>query len=324
VTALNEVELRPQVSGYITGIHFKDGQQVQKGQLLYSIDQQTYQAGVNQAQANIAVAKANMLRAQKDADRYTELDKKDAIAKQVLDHALADLEAAKMQVRAAEANASGVQTNLRYSNIYAPFSGTIGISLVKLGASVSPGTTLLNTVSTDDPVAADFFLDQKELPAFQALLAKENKASDTLFSLLLPDGSTYALPGKLASVDRAVDPNTGTIKVRLAFANTEKLLKPGMSTTVRVHHKEGGQAIQIPYKAVSEQMGEYFVYVATDSNTVTQVKVKLGAVLQDKVIVKEGLEPGQRIVSDGLQRVKEGAQITTDSAAFKAQQQQKK
>lgn len=322
VTALNEVELRPQVSGYITGIHFKDGQQVQKGQLLYSIDQQTYQAGVNQAQANVAVAKANLLRAQKDADRYTELDKKDAIAKQVLDHALADLEAAKMQVKAAEANASGVQTNLRYSNIYAPFSGTIGISLVKLGASVSPGSTLLNTVSTDDPVAADFFLDQKELPAFQALQAKEDKASDTLFSLLLSDGSEYKMPGTLASIDRAVDPNTGTIKVRLTFANTGKLLKPGMSAAVRVHHKEAGQVIQIPYKAVSEQMGEYFVYMATDSGTVTQTKVKLGNVLGDKVIVKEGLAPGQRIVADGLQRVKEGAKITTDSAALKAQQKQ--
>jgi membrane fusion protein (multidrug efflux system) len=322
VTALNEVELRPQVSGYITGIHFQDGQQVQKGQLLYSIDQQTYQASVNQAQANIAVAKANLARAQKDADRYTELDKKDAIAKQVLDHAMADLDAAKMQVKAAEAGATATQTNLRYSNIYAPFSGTIGISLVKLGAAVSPGTTLLNTVSTDDPIAADFFLDQKDLPAFETLKAKENKTSDTLFSLALADGSVYPFTGSLASMDRAVDPNTGTLKVRLSFANAKRLLKPGMSATVRVHHKDGEDAIIIPYKAVTEQMGEYFVYAVTDSSTVTQTKVKLGAVLQDRVVVKEGLTSGQRIVSEGLQRVREGAKITTDSTAFKAQQQQ--
>ncbi len=109
VTALNEVELRPQVSGYITGIHFQDGQHVNKGQLLYTIDQQTYQAGVSQAQANLAVSKANLVKAQKDADRYIALDKKDAIAKQVLDHALADLESAKMQVRAAEAGVKGVR-----------------------------------------------------------------------------------------------------------------------------------------------------------------------------------------------------------------------
>jgi len=324
VTALNEVELRPQVSGYITGIHFKDGQQVQQGQLLYSIDQQTYQASVNQAQANIAVAKANLARAQKDADRYLELDKKDAIAKQVLDHALADLDAAKMQVKAAEAGATAVQTNLRYSNIYAPFTGTIGISLVKMGASVSPGTTLLNTISTDDPIAADFFLDQKDLPGFETLKARENKPSDTLFSLALTDGSVYPFTGTLASMDRAVDPNTGTLKVRLSFANPKHNLRPGMSATVRVHHKDGAAAIMIPYKAVTEQMGEYFVYIVTDSNTVTQTKIKLGPVLQDRVMVKEGLEPGQRIVSEGLQRVREGAKITTDSAAFKAQQQQQK
>lgn len=318
VTALNEVELRPQVSGYITGIHFQDGQHVEKGQLLYSIDQQTYQAGVNQAQAGLAVAKANLSKAQKDADRYTELDKKDAIAKQVLDHALADLEAAKMQVRSAEANVSGVQTNLRYANIYAPFSGTIGISMVKMGASVSPGTTLLNTISTDDPLAVDFFLDQKELPRFNALQKTGAHQGDTLYSLLQADGSLYGLPGKVASIDRAVDAQTGTIRVRLSFANPDKQLRPGMSATVRVHHMEDGNVIQIPYKAVTEQMGEYFVYTATDSSTVTQVKVKLGNVMKDKVVVQEGLTPGQQIVVDGLQRVKEGAKITTDSAAANA------
>ena len=221
VTALNEVELRPQVSGYITGIHFKDGQYVTKGQLLYSIDQQAYQANVNQAQANLEVAKANLNRAQKDADRYLELDKKDAIAKQVLDHSLADLESAKMQVRAAQAGVSSVKTNLNYSNIYAPFSGTIGISMVKLGAAVSPGTTLLNTISTNDPVAVDFFLDQKDLNRFMELEKGASKTSDTTFMLSLADKSAYPLPGKIASIDRAVDAQTGTIRVRLAFGNKE-------------------------------------------------------------------------------------------------------
>lgn len=313
ITALNETELRPQVSGYITGIHFKDGQHVSQGQLLYTIDQQAYQAGVSEAQANLAVAKANLNKVQKDADRYIALDKKDAIAKQVLDHALADLESAKMQVRAAEAGVRSVQTNLRYSNIVAPFSGTIGISMVKLGASVSPGSTLLNTISSDDPLAADFFLDQKDLPAFNALEKESN--SDSAFSLLLPGDVAYPFPGKVASIDRAVDPQTGTIRIRLAFPNKEKELRPGMSATVRVYHSNGGKAVIIPYKAVTEQMGEYFVYTVTDSSTVTQTKIKLGAVLKDKVVVKEGLQPGEKIVVDGLQRVKEGAKIQTGNAA---------
>lgn len=309
ITALNEVELRPQVSGYITGIHFKDGQHVNQGQLLYTIDQQAYQAGVSEAQANLAVARANLNKAQKDADRYVELDKKDAIAKQVLDHALADLEGAKMQVKAAEASVRSVQTSLRYSNIIAPFSGTIGISMVKLGASVSPGSTLLNTISTDDPIAVDFFLDQKELPAFSALQSNTTAEKDSLFTIQLADQSIYAFPGKVASIDRAVDARTGTIRVRLAFPNAEKKLRPGMSATARIFHSGGANAILIPNKAVTEQMGEYFVYTVTDSSTVTQTKVKLGTAIKDKIVVKEGLQPGQKIVVEGLQRVKEGAKI---------------
>jgi len=311
ITALNEVELRPQVSGYITGIHFKDGQNVHKGQLLYSIDQQAYQANVNQAQANLEVAKANLNRAQKDADRYLELDKKDAIAKQVLDHALADLESAKMQVRAAQAGVNSVKTNLNYSNIYAPFSGTIGISMVKLGAAVSPGTTLLNTISTNDPIAVDFFLDQKDLNRFTEMEKSAGKAKDTTFRLSLADQSTYPLPGKIASIDRAVDAQTGTIRIRLAFENKANDLRPGMSATIKVFHDNGEKAVLIPYKAVTEQMGEYFVYKVTDSSTVTQNKVILGAVTAGQVIIKEGIKPGDRIVTEGLQRVREGAKIRT-------------
>lgn len=313
ITALNEVELRPQVSGYITGIHFKDGQHVTQGQLLYTIDPQAYQAGVSEAQANLAVSRANLNKAQKDADRYIALDKKDAIAKQVLDHALADLESAKMQVRAAEAGVKSVQTSLRYSSIVAPFSGTIGISMVKLGASVSPGSTLLNTISTDDPIAVDFYLDQKDLTTFNKLQGANGSNSDSTFSILLSDNSVYDAPGKVASIDRAVDPQTGTIRIRLAFPNKEKILRPGMSATVRLFHGNGSNAILIPHKAVTEQMGEYFVYLVTDSNTVTQSKVKLGAAIQDKVVISEGLAPGQKIVTEGLQRVKEGAKIQTGS-----------
>ena len=324
VTALNEVELRPQVSGYITGIHFKDGQHVTQGQLLYTIDQQTYEAGVSQAQANLAVAKANLNKAQKDADRYIALDKKDAIAKQVLDHSIADLEGAKMQVKAAEAGVRSVQTNLRYSNIVAPFSGTIGISMVKLGASVSPGNTLLNTISTDDPVAVDFFLDQKDLPAFTALQNNPGATKDSLFTIKLADQSTYNFPGQIASIDRAVDASTGTIRVRLAFPNTEKQLRPGMSATARVYHSNGSNAIMIPHKAVIEQMGEYFVYLVTDSSTVTQTKVKLGATIKDKIVVREGLQSGQKIVTEGLQRVKEGAKIQTGAPAAAGQAPGKK
>jgi membrane fusion protein (multidrug efflux system) len=220
-----------------------------------------------------------------------------------------------MQVKAAEAGVKSVQTSLRYSSIVAPFSGTIGISMVKLGASVSPGSTLLNTISTDDPIAVDFFLDQKDLASFSALETASGNGGDSTFSILLPDNSTYASSGKVASIDRAVDAQTGTIRIRLAFPNADKTLRPGMSATVRLFHSNAQNAILIPHKAVTEQMGEYFVYLVTDSSTVTQTKVKLGAAIKDKVVVTEGLQTGQKIVTDGLQRVKEGAKIQTGGQA---------
>src|SRR5262249_9778576 len=151
----HEVELRAQVNGYITGIHFKEGEQVKKGQKLYSIDQQQSEASYQQAQANLAVQEANLERAKKDVERYRELDKKDAIAKQQVDYAEAAYAAAQKQVDAAKAAVNAVQTNVRYTTIVAPFDGTIGISQVRLGASVTPGQTLLNTISSDNPMAAD-------------------------------------------------------------------------------------------------------------------------------------------------------------------------
>lgn len=308
VTALNEVELRPQVSGYITGIHFKDGQRVIKGMKLYTIDQQQYQATYNQSVANLNVAKANLAKAQQDADRYNELAKKDAIAKQTLDHALADLEASKMQVAASQANVQNVKSTLGYSVISSPLTGTIGISQVKLGAAVAPGQSILNTVSSNNPVAVDFAIDEKQISRFVQLQQQGAKSKDTTFRILLPDLTKYAEPGHVAFIDRAVDAQTGTIKVRVVFNNTKGTLKPGMSCTVTVQNNGNEQKILIPYKAVVEQMGEYFVYVVHDS-TVTQSKIKLGTRIKENVIVLEGLQPNLVIATEGIQKLKDGAKV---------------
>ena len=255
VVALNEVQVRPQVTGYITGIFFKDGQVVRKGQKLYTIDQQQYEATYNQAVANLNVAKANLAKAQQDADRYAELQKNDAIARQTVEHAQADLQAYKMQLEAAKANVAGVQTNVRYSTIFAPFDGTIGISQVKMGTAVSPGQTILNTISSDDPVAVDFALDQKDIGRFIQLQQKGKAVNDSTFMLELPDLSIYPQPGHISLIDRAVDPQTGTIKTRLVFSNKNKTLKSGMSCNIRVRNNGNTQLLLIPAKAVVEQMG---------------------------------------------------------------------
>ncbi|GAB3324876.1 efflux RND transporter periplasmic adaptor subunit [Larkinella ripae] len=315
VTPLNLVEIYPQITGYITGIFFTEGQMVSRGQKLYEIDKQQYQANYDEAVANVSVAQANLNRAQKDADRYETLAKQDAIARQVVDNAEATLESAKMQVAAAKANVVRVSTNLNYSTIKASITGTIGISQVKLGAAVSPGQTLLNTISSDDPIAVDIAVDETDITRFVRL--QNRKVTDSTFVFVLPDGTSYKASGKIGIIDRAVDPQTGTLKVRLFFANRQKMLKAGMNGNIRVLNNESGQRLLIPYKAVTEQMSEYFVYVVGDSSKVSQRKISLGNRIGANIVVKEGLREGDKIVTEGIQKLREGAvvKVVADSAA---------
>jgi len=306
VRALNEVELRPQINGYITAIHFVEGDRVKKGQRLYSIDQQQYEATYQQAQANVAVQEANLVRAEKDVQRYRELGKSDAIAKQQIDNAEANYTAAQKQLDAARASVQGVQTNVRYTTITAPFDGTIGISLVRLGTAVSAGQTILNTISSDDPIAADITVDQREILRFTQLQSAA-KATDSTFTLAFGD-QRYPYPGRISVIDRAVDAQTGTIRMRLTFANPDHTLRSGMSGKLRVRANTAQEALIVPFKAVIEQLGEFFVYVA-DSNKVSQRRIQLGKQINRDVVIKEGLKAGETIVVEGVQNLREGSAI---------------
>lgn len=312
VVALNEVKLTAQVNGYVTGVYFKDGAKVAKGQRLYSIDQQVYGANLQQAVANMQVQEAALQRAQKDADRYHELDKHDAIAKQQVDYADAALEAARKQVAAAKANVSAVRANVGFAVIRSPFSGTIGISQVKTGTAVVAGQTVLNTVSTDNPIAVDVNVDQKDIFRFYRL--QKANAADSTFTLAF-GSDLYPYPGKISLIDRAVDPQTGTIKARLEFPNGDGMLKSGMNGTLRVANNQAAQSIVIPFKAVTEQLGEYFTYVVGDSNKVAQRRVELGRQMGATVIIRSGLTAGEKIVVEGVQNLRQGSVITTTQPA---------
>jgi membrane fusion protein (multidrug efflux system) len=323
IMALSQVELRPQVNGYITAIHFKEGDRVKKGQKLYSIDHQQYEAAYQQAVANVAVQQANLTKAQKDADRYRELNKQDAVAKQLVDNAEANYEAAKKQVDAANATVRSVQTNVRYTSIDAPFDGTIGISQVRLGAAVSAGQTILNTISSDDPIAADIAIDQKEIFRFETLQGKAAQPHDSTFRLAFGT-DVYGYPGKISLIDRAVNSQTGTIIVRLIFPNPGNTLRVGMAGTLRVLNNASQKTILVPYKAITEQLGEFFVYVVrTDSNKVTQRRVVLGKPIDRNIVVKEGLKEGETIVTEGVQNLREGSMVTLEAAAPGKQKSEK-
>jgi RND family efflux transporter MFP subunit len=307
VVALNQVELRSQVAGFITGIFFREGEIVQKGKTLYEIDRRKYEAAYRQAEASIQSARANYNKAKKDADRYERLAEQDAIARQTLDNAEAALETNRSQLAAAEASLLAARTDLDYSLIKAPFTGRIGISLVKLGAQVSPGTTLLNTISSEEPIGVDFVVNETEIARFIGL-QKKGDATDSIFRLQLPNGEAYTHHGKIVAIDRGVDNQTGTIKIRVQFPNKEGVLKDGMSSVLSVLNDQSGERLVIPYKAVVEQMGEFFVFVAKDT-VAHQTKVQLGPRLRDRIVILDGLQQGDKVVVEGLNRLRDGGAI---------------
>jgi RND family efflux transporter MFP subunit len=336
--ALSQVNLLPEVQGYITGIFFKEGSHVTKGQKLYDIDRRIYEDNYNTAAANVKVAEGNLKQAQQDADRYQYLNKNKAVAKQLYDHAMIALENSQNAFQSALEALKISKTNLAYSVITAPFDGTIGFSQVKLGDLVTVGQTILITISTDDPMGVDFLINEKQLSFFNALQNAGHQSVDSLFTLILPNNSLYSSTGTLSVIDRAVNPQTGSIRVRLLFPNPQSFLRVGMSCVVRVQNQDSTAQLVIPNKAVVEEMGEYFVYVAKDSVMNTgdkagdspaakgdprlfafQKKVQLGAILGPNVIIKNGINEGDNIVADGIQSLHNGSSIMPSGDRSSAQ-----
>lgn len=319
VVSINTTELRSQVPGFVTGIFFKEGDIVQKGKVLYEIDKRKYLAAFQQAQANVLSAQADLVKAQKDIDRYNMLLQNDAIARQTVDQATAVFETSKSQVAVAKAALESARTDLSFATITAPFTGRIGISQVRLGTQVSAGTTLMNTISAEHPIGVDVVVNEQDIARFYKL---QKSSSDTTFKLQLPGGATYNKSGKVLAIDRGVNNQTGTIKIRIQFPNEEDILKDGMSCVLRVLNDQSGNRVQIPYKAITEQMGEFFVFVSKDTtitDTTTnktdkaliakQHKVVLGPRVGTDVVIMSGIEQGDKVISEGFQRLRDGGKV---------------
>ena len=327
--ALSQVNLLAQVQGYITGMFFKEGTHVKKGQKLYEIDRSIYENNYKTAAANLKVAEGNLKQAQEDADRYEQLNQHKAVAKQIYDHAMITLANSKSEYDSAVEALKTATTNLNFSIITAPFDGTIGFSLVKLGDLASVGQTVLNTISTDDPMGVDFLINEKQLPFFENIQNSRNTPADSLFTILLPDNSIFPYIGKISVIDRSVDPQTGTIRIRVVFPNPKFFLRAGMTLVLRVRNLDLNPQLVIPNEAVVEEMGEYFVYVAKDSvigNSgepgsesgqpngthamfAFQKKIQLGEVIAPNVIVKSGINEGDKIIVEGVQSLHNGSRV---------------
>ena len=313
-----EVEIRARVEGYLTQMSFREGGWVDKGQLLYVIDPQPFEAALAQANADLAAAKANAGKAARDAARMKPLYEQDAISRQELDDALAADEAASAKLEAARAAARTAELNLGYCRIRAPLSGVIGISQVSVGNLVGRGqSTLLTTVSAVDPIWVRFSVPESDYLQYARKMDKlgiKPGSRRNNFRLLLADGTTYELPGNMRATERVVDPATGSLSLEAEFPNPKRLLLPGQFARVRALIEQRKGALLIPQRAVTELQGTYFVTVVKDDGTAEQRPIQPAQRIGTYWVVDSGLGPGDKVVVEGQMRVRPGMKVNAQPA----------
>jgi membrane fusion protein (multidrug efflux system) len=307
-------ELRPQVTGLIQKRLFTEGSTVKAGQTLYQIDPSTYQAAFDSAAANQARADANLYNARLKAERYAELVSIEAVSKQANDDASAALKQAAAEVAAAKAAVDKARIDLDYTNVRAPISGRIGRSAVTPGALVTANQAgALATIQQLDPIYVDLTQSSNDMQRLRRELdsgALSHGENDNLkVHLFLEDGSQYESEGKLAFSEVSVDPTTGSVTLRARFPNPKDDLLPGMYVRARLSQGTG-QAILVPHAAVShDPRGQAVVMLVNDKNTIEARTIQTRGVLGDNWIVTGGLAAGDRIVVEGLQKIRAGALV---------------
>mgnify|MGYP003584050237 FL=1 len=234
VEAQNEVQMKARVTGMITEKYVNGGDKVEKGQLMFVIDPRTYQATSWNYQAQVASAQADLSRVRRDADRYQKLYEQGAISKQTLDNTMAELEQSEAKVEAQKALLSSAQVDLGETNVVAPFSGKVSANDLAVGTFVTAGTTVLATISNSDPVRVKFSLAEAEYLKLMAANAEDGSAPLENLTIVLADGSTYPLKGKLTQVDRSISEGTGTLTLKAEFDNPNKVLLPGMFAHLQI------------------------------------------------------------------------------------------
>ena len=312
VKGSQEVDIRSMVSGILLQKHFDDGAVVEKGQLLYSIDPREFRAQVANAEAQLASAEANLSRSRQDVERYRPLLADEAIARQVYDNAVAAARQAEAQVQASRAALDQTRLGIEYAQIRAPLQGRIGAVQVFPGDLVTAGQTQLGTISSDDPAWVYFQISETEFLEFSKRQGSTSIAADDpvrIVKLILSDGSDYPLTGLINFGDRAVDPTTGTLKIRAEFPNPEHALIPGMFARVRATTGQSVNALVVPDRAVQEQLGKYFLTVVGAEDKAELRPVTLGPRFGNRQVIASGLEPGDRVVVEGLQKARPGSPL---------------
>ena len=315
------VEVRARVEGFVDQILFTEGTEVKEGAPLFKLDDKPFKERLAAAEAMLAEAKAALNKYEKDVARLTPLAAKRAIPQQDLDNAIASVDVGKANVLSAQSRAESARIDLGYCDVRAPISGLIGAKQVSVGEFVGKGTpTLLATLSTLDPIWFYCNVGEAQYLHGQTEARRTGKnLADLPITLSLANGLVHPATGKMVFVDRAVDVKTGTLRVRAEFANGEKLLRPGMFARIKVDLGVRPDSLLVPERAVAEIQGKNFVWVIGADNKATQRPIKVGETTEAGVLVVEGLKAGERIVIEGLQKVREGAPVQPMTATQLAQ-----
>jgi len=313
IYGFKDIAIRARVEGFLEGIHFEEGSRIEKGALLYTLESQPFEADVAAKMSRVAEAKTRLAKAKSDLDRIEPLAKEKAVSQSDLDAAVANYEASIESVKASQANLRAANIQLGYTKIYSPISGIIGKTNAKVGDFVgrSPNPVILNTVSRIDTVLVEFFITETQYLQVARRFISQSGTTDhdgrnANLELILADGSLYGEKGKPQFIDRNVDPTTGAMLVQASFPNPQELLRPGQFAKVKAQVAVVKEGILIPQRCVVELQGLYSVYVVGDGDKIQARTVKVGPKIKQFWLITEGLKPDERIVYEGLQKVKDG------------------
>ncbi len=307
--AVDFAEIRPQVSGVIQKVNFEDGAQVKKGDILYVIDTRPYQAAVNRIQADLNVALNETELAQKELDRAQNLIEVDAISKRIFDERESKLDVAKSRVFSMRAQLEQAQINLDYANVKAPISGKVSRDEIKLGNLVQagPNAPLLTSIVSDAGIFADFEIDETTYLSEVRHMIENGDNAAIPVQLILSNGDVAAT-GVVQSFDNQIDSRSGTIRARALFDNKDNILLPGMFSTIKMGSAQPREVIVITDQAIGTDQNRRFVMVV-ENNTVTIRPITLGDSMGGKTIVTSGLNEGDKVITEGIMRVRPGMPV---------------
>jgi membrane fusion protein (multidrug efflux system) len=322
--AVNDVSLRTQVEGYLLKREFVEGHDVEQGAELFLIDPAFYQANVAAAEGAVAEVKAEVSRADKDAKRYRSLAQQQSVSQQALDKAESDLLQASANLKTAGAQLMKAKIDLSHTVITAPFAGRIGRSAASVGDLVTPQSGELARLVELDPIYANFSVSERDVIATKRRYQVENTIDDLdriEVRLRLPDGSLYEHVGRVDFVDNVVDRKTGTVVLRARFDNPQKLLVPGLYVSTMLGREEMTDKLIIPQSAVQEDQAGVFVMVVAPDSTVELRRIETGQAYAGELVVNGGLEPGELVIVEGIQKVRPGVVVDAKLAPRPSMQQ---